>query len=207
MHEERRFISEILIAASLLMTIGCDLTGDGGSDSGKIYSIGDTGPSGVGIVFYVTDGGLHGLEVAPEDQGTNVVWSNNNVDLVNGSSALPDEIGTGSANTDAIINQPGNDDCAALRCRNYRAAEEGDWFLPSRNELKAIWDNLVDDGSGSTTESTNNGVGNFATTWSYWSSSESSVDKAWLQSFYNGNDGVDSKTTETFVRFRAVRAF
>jgi hypothetical protein len=29
------------------------------------YAIGDTGPSGVGIVFYVTDGGLHGLEVAP----------------------------------------------------------------------------------------------------------------------------------------------
>ena len=31
------------------------------------YEIGDTGPAG-GIVFYVTDGGLHGLEAAPEDQ-------------------------------------------------------------------------------------------------------------------------------------------
>src|SRR5271157_4536262 len=32
---------------------------------GKTYTIGETGPSGVGIVFYITDGGLHGLEAAP----------------------------------------------------------------------------------------------------------------------------------------------
>ena len=31
-----------------------------------IYAIGDTGPAG-GIVFYVSDGGLHGLEAAPTD--------------------------------------------------------------------------------------------------------------------------------------------
>ena len=33
------------------------------------YAIGDLGPAG-GIVFYVTDGGVHGLEAAPEDQGS-----------------------------------------------------------------------------------------------------------------------------------------
>ena len=31
------------------------------------YVVGDVGPAG-GIVFYVTDGGLHGLEAAPADQ-------------------------------------------------------------------------------------------------------------------------------------------
>ena len=31
------------------------------------YAIGDTGPAS-GIVLYVTGGGLHGLEAAPEDQ-------------------------------------------------------------------------------------------------------------------------------------------
>lgn len=33
-----------------------------------VYAIGDTGPAG-GIVFYVTEGGIHGLEAAQVDQG------------------------------------------------------------------------------------------------------------------------------------------
>ena len=207
MKKDRNILLGILIAASLLLTIGCDQTGDGGDDGGTTYAIGDTGPSGVGIVFYVSDGGLHGLEVAPVDQGTNVVWSNITDTFANGSSALPVEIGTGSTNTDAIIDQTGNTDSAAEICRNYRAVEESDWFLPSKNELNAIWDNLVYDGSGSTTDTTNNGVGGFATTWFYWSSSEVDGNNARVQSFYNGLNGSKSKTEGTFIRFRAVRAF
>ena len=43
-----------------------------GDDLRTVYEIGKTGPAG-GIVFYVTDGGLSGLEAAPTDVST-VVW-------------------------------------------------------------------------------------------------------------------------------------
>ncbi len=163
------------------------------------YAIGDIGPSGVGIVFYVTDGGLHGLEVAPEDQSTWAAWSNIFDGFANGSTALPVGIGTGLANTTAIIAQTGHTDSAAQICRNYRADEEGDWFLPSKDELNAIWVNLVDNGSGA-----NSGVGGFASD-NYWSSSESTANHAWSQYFLDGNQTDDVKGS--YGRVRAVRAF
>ena len=93
MKKKKSIISGLLIAVLLLLVIGCDtggggsnpaeisatadttaVTGGGGSNPAVTYAIGDTGPSGVGIVFYITDGGLHGLEVAPVDQSTSQVW-------------------------------------------------------------------------------------------------------------------------------------
>jgi hypothetical protein len=195
--EKRSIISGLLIAVILLLVMGCDM--DGGGSPAVTYAIGDTGPSGVGIVFYITDGGLHGLEVAPSDQSTSAAWSNITDAFANGSTALPVEIGTGSANTDAIIDQAGHTGSAAKICRNYRAAEEGDWFLPSKNELNAIWDNLVDDGTGA-----NSGVGGFANEY-YWSSSEFLSTNAWNQVFLNGGHGASDKGN--YVRVRAVRAF
>ena len=65
----------VMVLAACALS-GCNL--NGGGSSGTTYAIGDIGPSGVGIVFYVTDNGLHGLEVAPVDQnnGNKIVWSN-----------------------------------------------------------------------------------------------------------------------------------
>lgn len=166
---------------------------------GETYSIGDIGPSGVGIVFYVTDGGRHGFELAPVDQSAGAGWSNITGTLANGSTALPAAIGTGFANTNAIIAQPGHTASAAKLCRDYRAAEEGDWFLPSLNEIMAIWVNLVDNGSGA-----NNGVGGFAAD-GYWSSSENSNSNAWGVGF---DDGVPTDVIkDTLIRVRAIRAF
>jgi len=47
---------------------------NGGTTTDKLYAFGDTGPSGVGIVFYITDGGLHGLEASTNDQSILQVW-------------------------------------------------------------------------------------------------------------------------------------
>ena len=109
-------------------------------------------------------------------------------------------IGTGSANTDAIIGQSGHTASSAQICRDYRSSEEGDWFLPSKDELNAIWDNIVDDGTGS-----NSGVGGFADE-SYWSSSEFNSLGAWLQYFGDGYQGDDFKSNDD-RRVRAIRAF
>jgi hypothetical protein len=193
----RRVSAIILFVLGALALSGCNL--NGGGNGGTTYAIGDTGPSGVGIVFYVSDDGLHGLEVAPVDQngGNKIQWSDV-LDKEIGTTGTG--IGTGSANTDAIIAQSGHNTSAAQEARDYRAAEEGDWFLPSKDELNAIWDNLVDDGTGG-----NNGVGGFADD-HYWSSSESSSDKAVNQDFTNGLQ-YSSSGKNFYARVRAVRAF
>ena len=190
-----KFLAIVLTAATLALT-ACS---DDGGDNGGTYAIGDTGPSGVGIVFYVTDGGLHGLEVAPVDQSTSAAWSTITGTLIGTTGTA---IGTGSDNTDDIITQNTGAASAAKICRDYRAAQEGDWFLPSRDELNAIWVNLVDNGSGA-----NSGVGGFANDY-YWSSSEydaNSHSHAWFQHFGNAYQDGDFKYATR--RVRAVRAF
>lgn len=132
----------LLFAATVFALSGCSGSSGGGSD-GETYEIGDIGPSGVGIVFYVTDGGLHGLEYSPEDiGGGKQPWSNITDEAVVTGSLLPTAIGTGMANTQAIIAQAGHTDSAAQLCRNYRSAQEGDWYLPSSEELYQIYTKL-----------------------------------------------------------------
>ncbi len=59
------------------------------------------------------------------------------------------------------------------------------WYLPSKNELNSLYEN-------------NNAIGNFTTTgnggnvYSYWSSSESTKDYSWHQTFNNGAQYGDS---------------
>jgi len=103
-------------------------------------------------------------------------------------------MGTGSANTDAIIAQSGHSISAAQECRDYRAAEEGDWFLPSKDELNKIYVNLHQQG-----------VGGFASD-SYWSSSEVDSDFAWSQYFGTGGN-QDDRNKSLNLLVRAVRAF
>jgi hypothetical protein len=155
------------------------------------YAIGDTGPSGVGIVFYVTDGGLHGLEAAPDDQPMSV-WSTIVDAYANGSSPLPSGIGTGSANTDAIILQNSNNDSAAKLCRDYDGGGKTDWFLPSSDELGELY-------------AQQNIVCNFSNVHYHWSSSE--VNENLARNYYFG-DGIQyngNKSNNSSVR--PIRAF
>ena len=164
---------------------------------GKIYAIGDIGPSGVGIVFYVTDGGLHGLEVAPslwKGGGSDPIakWKDTN----NSTPGTFTAIGTGYANTTAMA---GTTHPAAELCRTYTGGGKTDWFLPSRDELDALFNNLVDDGAGN-----NNGFGGFAYDY-YWSSSEYGAMYAWYTHFNGGSSDGNIKGNMLYVR--AVRAF
>lgn len=77
------------------------------------YALRDNGPSG-GWVFW-TDGAGNYLEAAPSDQSTSQVWSNiDNVAIGTTGTA----IGTGQANTTAIIGQAGHTDSAAKLCKD-----------------------------------------------------------------------------------------
>jgi len=130
------------------------------SDNGgkiKTYAIGDTGPSGAGKVFYITDGGLHGLEAAPSDQSKSKEWSN--VKTFIGTTGTA--IGTGLANSNAIIAQAEHTSSAAKLCRDYAGGGMNDWFIPSKDELDLLY-------------AQDTAVGGFDLD-GYWSSSEYNV--------------------------------
>ena len=74
------------------------------------YSLRDEGPAG-GLIFYI-DGTTY-YEAAPSDQSVSQAWSN----ITNSASgATGTAVGTGQANTTAIINQAGHTDSAAKLC-------------------------------------------------------------------------------------------
>ena len=130
------------------------------------YEIGSTGPAG-GLIFYVD---------------TETV------------------IGTGASNTDKIVSEYGNNepydgrsDYAAKICADLECGGYGDWFLPSKDDLNLMYENLR-----------LHGVGGFAHDY-YWSSSEDDDTYAWKQDFDGGWQRGSSK--KNYERVRAVRAF
>jgi len=150
------------------------------------FEIGDYGPSCVGKVFYVTDGGLHGLEAAPpnwyegSEDASSVTWINGDPQTdedddiyqrtqttLNGNTSTA--IGTGLANSNAIVaqvEQAGGTDIpyAAQLCLDYSVGAGdylfNDWFLPSRDELAQLYANRDVQRSGGFLDE------------GYWSSSE-----------------------------------
>jgi len=179
------------------LTIGMDYLG------GKIAYILQAGDPGYDASV------PHGLIAATEDQSLEIVWiSGGSTQSTSVPGGTGTALGTGSSNTDNIIAQAvaaGNNTLTSYAAGLARAHNGGgynDWFLPSRDELNAIWVNLVDDGSGA-----NSGVGGFAPAY-YWSSSEydaSSHSHAWFQHFGNAYQDGDFKYATR--RVRAVRAF
>ena len=162
----------------------CDAIGD------VYYAIGDTGPAG-GIVFYITDGGLHGLEAAPSDQSTAAEWGCYGIDI---SGADRTAVGTGAQNTADILARCSTAGIAADLADTYTLNGYDDWFLPSMDELNLLYQQKTV-------------VGGFADG-VYWSSSEFSDfadGVAWNQNFINGDQRNDLKYRTLYVR--AVRAF
>ncbi|MCL2156183.1 MAG: DUF1566 domain-containing protein [Leptospirales bacterium] len=173
------------------------------------YNLGDTGPGG-GIIFYIAPNGFdveghpsfsdnsytaHYLEAAPEDMPSTLPWAVSpfDGDPVPGD-ATATAIGAGRRNTALIVEQNGPGigfdagACVEYFVPGYESY--GDWFLPSKDELNLLFINRSYVGS----------FGNF-----YWSSSEYSIDSAWVQAFSSGNQNASIKNNTDNVR--AVRAF
>lgn len=180
----------IAVLAALILT-GCPEP-DSGQDP-VTYAIGDTGPSGVGIVFYITTDGLHGLEASLGDQSTGIRW-HNGTNIVTGATATA--IGSGSANTSTIITIQGDGDVdsyAAELCDDQALNGYDEWFLPSKDELNLMYEHK-------------DIIGGFSTSDYYWSSSEINVGQSWVQGIGDGTQTASNKGNDTaFVR--AVRAF
>ena len=165
------------------------------------YEIGDTGPAG-GIVFYDKGSYSNGwryLEAAPKStEWQYAPWGGFQVEVGGTEHA----IGTGAANTQAIVaeygeNEPydGSSEYAAKLCADLLVNDSySDWFLPSRDELDLMYQNLHLEG-----------LGGFASQY-YWSSSEGGEGVyGWSEDFDDGHRTNRMKTMQ--FRVRAARAF
>jgi len=151
-----------------------------------------------GQIGYV-EGETHGLIAAVQDQSSAIRWYNG-INVTTGATETA--IGTGSANTDAIIDAQGATETsyAAGLARANTGGGYTDWFLPSKAELNKMW---LERETINTTASANGGS-NFSSNW-YWSSTESGSSYAWIHHLSDGGTQVLDKSYSVWVR--AVRAF
>jgi hypothetical protein len=157
--------------------------------------VGDTGPGGGKIYYAARTKQAWGryLEVAPKTWNgstgdLNLNWCNNVTDSIPGTQGTA--IGAGRANTAAMLTVCTSD--AAVTATGYHGGGRTDWFLPSRDELRALFLRQKI-------------TGGFQLH-GYWSSSESSPSEAWIQDFYA--DYTPAPSDKGFANFvRPIRAF
>ena len=146
-----------------------------------------------GVIFYLDDTGHSGLIAATSDQNSGAPCTWGCLGLTMGTHT---SIGTGQANTTAIINGCPIPDIAARICDQYSITVDGvtydDWYLPSKNELNQMY-------------FTGNLIGGFGTK-TYWSSSEIYAVGVWGQYFGNGNMLNIPKDATTYY-VRAIRSY
>ena len=171
---------------------------------------------GGGVVFYIfveadagyVAGETHGLIAAVADQSSGIQWRNGNTNQT--TEATGTAVGTGSANTDAIISAQGLEisSYAAGLAKAYAATITDFeifiggytvWFLPSKDELNLMYSNI---GQGSLLGN----IGNFDDDY-YWSSTEHDYSNAWYMHFDAELAFMAFNVKYYPANVRAVRAF
>jgi hypothetical protein len=146
-----------------------------------------------GIVFWEDQIQGFGLVSMPMDQGFSG-WGCYGTLI--GADAQHTEIGTGDANSSAIIAGCAEADIPAKICGDLDFNGYTDWFLPSLDELREM-------------QLQKQAIGSFSD-WLYWSSTEAGQaefpeEAAWVVSFTDGLYGWTSK--EYPVTFRCIRKY
>lgn len=158
-----------------------------------------------GVIAYIlqngdpgyVDGQTHGIIAATSDQSDGIIWAVAAKQSTAVSGGTGEALGTGSSNTDNIIDQ--NDagtTYAAGIARAYSGGGYTDWYLPSSYELHKLYLNKA-------------AVGGFADS-VYWSSTEGGFmggpGTAYCENFNGVGGGVCNNKNSTFC-VRAVRSF
>jgi len=144
-----------------------------------------------GKIFYIDSSKQHGLISAPSDQTvgfTGIQWYNGSF-VTTGATGTA--IGTGQANTTAIVKAQGPGSYAAKLCDDLVLNGYSDWYLPSKDELNQLFLNQA-------------AVGGLLI-YDYWSSSENDNSTAWYQNF--GNNNQISAGKFNYLGVHAIRAF
>ena len=182
-----------------------------------VCNVGDFGPGG-GIVFY--DAGRNQswgryLEVSPAScEGVGMPWrvGKKRVYPVAGTAAksrlIAKQVGMGKINTAQIAKQFKGTGYAAKFADDLVCGGKDDWFLPSKDELDLVFNNVAQNRIANN----NTPLGGFNKGF-YWTSTDYNNNTAWTQYFMDGQqfDRVQTlsgnRTPPTPFRVRAVRAF
>lgn len=184
------------------------------TSTGKVYTeqatievtgeadLGDVGPAG-GHIFYVDrqaieddiDKDWYYLEAAPVGtEWDKKSWGGKGTD----TNASDESIGAGYENTDLINSElSGSDYAAALAWELEHTDGEvtfNDWFLPSKDALDEIYEQLYDNSTGGFTNDC------------YWSSTEDDSDNAWQKDFKKDEQKSSAKSSSS-CKVRAIRRF
>ena len=160
-----------------------------GDTAAPTYTIGQAALGGV--IAYITGGGstgTSGLVATVADISTGAEWGCNGTPI---SGADGTAIGTGNQNTIDIMAGCAEAGIAARLCGDLVEGGFSDWYLPSKDELNALYTNKV-------------AIGGFTNN-PYWTSTEVTGNSAWFQNFNNGFQ-LDIGKGSSF-RVRAIRSF
>jgi hypothetical protein len=124
------------------------------------------------------------IYVHPTDNSTGIRWYNGEYISTNARSTMD-----GETNTSLILATQGVGNYAAQICADLVAFGYDDWYLPSKDELNAIYQDKE-------------AIGSFSFAY-YWSSTEYSNTDAWGQDFNNGSQITYGKYPTS--RCRCVR--
>jgi hypothetical protein len=160
-----------------------------------------------GIIAYILQPGdpgyvagqTHGIIAATSDQSTGSLWDEGLGSPLTGATGTA--LGTGQANTSAIVNTYGAGIYAAKICDDLVLEGYDDWYLPSKDELNLIYLNI---GQGNAL-----GLGNIGAFENapYWSSTETGIYSASAHSFFNGLEFSLFDKQNNLFYVRAVRSF
>jgi len=143
-----------------------------------------------GRIAYIDNTGEHGFIAALSNQSSGIQWFNGNYIE---TGALNYEIGKGKSNTEKIVQAQGDGEYAAKLCYDLVRSGYDDWYLPSRDELKELYERKYS-------------IGGFQTDIDYWSSTEYTYYKlAWSLRFSYGGEGEMDKDWP--FRVRCIRYF
>ena len=180
--------------------------------SGKKYEIGNIGPAG-GIIFFVDeDDEYPDFDYMEMNAGYNGLGdyafgyyrdSDNGTNSVVGTET---GIGTGRSNTEKLVAAMG--DIAYLEesgskkglyaakvVQDSRQGGYDDWFLPSKDELNLMYENIAGPNLCALSG------------YNYWSSSEFNEGRAWVQFFVDGTQNGYPCNGSNFVHVLPCRAF
>ena len=179
------------IICNILVT-GCKKENDAPQSlsPAPMYRIGQD--YGGGTIFYVDATGNHGLVVDTSNTIPKKSWSGSSGSFL-ATNAISTEMGTGVNNTQTIIASLGQGNYAAFACKEQVSNGYNDWHLPSKDELYFLYSQKA------------KGLINNLNQDFYWSSSETSEDGAWSQSFITGSSSSAHKSG--FYAVCSIRAF
>jgi hypothetical protein len=142
-----------------------------------------------GNIFYLDGTGQHGLTACGDYISTDV-WGC--FGTLIGSGAQNSAVGYGNSNTQAIINGCNDPYFAASYCTMMYSGYYTDWFLPSVEELRLVFQNLIDQN-----------VPGF-TAYEYWTSTEYDASKAY---FLDSSSGQKTGIKDTWKYVIGIRNF